>query len=254
EREAAITAAKAALADYQKEAVPKAAEAQRLQATKTAKLEAELKTYEATVPAKLAAWEKSQSTTNRWIPLNPGSLQASNGAMLTKEADLSITVSGKNEKGVLTVVADTDFTGITGVRLEVLTDDRYPQKGPGRASDGNFVLNEVELTATSKADPKSSKPVAFQAPLADFSQAGFEVAKVIDGNPNDPNSGWAVSPTTGVGHWATFETKEPVGFDKGTVLTFKLHHQFDAPYMLGRFRLSVTRVAHPVGLGLSEEL
>ena len=42
-------------------------------------------------------------------------------------------------------------------------------------------------------------------------------------------------------HWATFEPKEPIGFDGGTVLTFTLHQQFNArSYTLGRFRLSVT--------------
>ena len=55
-------------------------------------------------------------------------------------------------------------------------------------------------------------------------------------------------------HWATFETKEPVGGAGGTVLTIKLHHRFNAPqFLLGRFRLSVTRVPRPVGLGLPEE-
>ena len=55
-------------------------------------------------------------------------------------------------------------------------------------------------------------------------------------------------------HWATFETKEPVGKAGGTVLTIKLHHQFDGTqFLLGRFRLSVTRVPRPVGLGLPED-
>ena len=59
----------------------------------------------------------------------------------------------------MTIVAETDLTGITGLRLEVLTDSRLPNKGPGRATDGNFVLNELELTAAPKADPKQAKPV-----------------------------------------------------------------------------------------------
>ena len=43
--------------------------------------------------------------------------------------------------------AETDLTDITGIRLEVLTDDKLPNKGPGRASDGNFVLTELEVVA-----------------------------------------------------------------------------------------------------------
>ena len=112
----------------------------------------------------------------------------------------------RTQNGVVTISAETELTGITGLRLEVLTDSRLPNNGPGRATDGNFVLNELELTAAPKADPKQAKPVKLANALADFSQASFEVAKAIDGSPNDPDSGWAVSPATGVIHWATFET------------------------------------------------
>ncbi len=175
---------------------------------------------------------------------------------MTNEADGTIVVTGKNEKGIVTIVAETDLTDITGIRLEALTDDKLPRKGPGRAPDGNFVLTELEVSAASKADPKTAKPVSLANAQADFSQENFEVAKAIDGNANDGGTnGWAVSPTTGVVHWATFETKEPLGAAGGTVLTFKLHHQFNGNvYKLGRFRLSVTRVAKPIGLGLPEPL
>jgi hypothetical protein len=54
-------------------------------------------------------------------------------------------------------------------------------------------------------------------------------------------------------HWATFETKEAVGKPGGTVLTFHLRHMFQNIFTLGRFRLSVTRVPRPVGLGLPED-
>ncbi len=63
-----------------------------------------------------------------------------------------------------------------------------------------------------------------------------------------------MSPTTGVTHWATFETAEPVGKTGGTVITVKLHHRFNASqFTLGRFRLAVTRVPRPVALGITEE-
>jgi hypothetical protein len=57
-----------------------------------------------------------------------------------------------------------------------------------------------------------------------------------------------------VAHWATFETKEPVGKPGGTRITIKLHHRFNMPqFLIGRFRLSVTRVPRPVGLGVPED-
>ena len=255
DRLAAITAAQAALAAYEKDLAPRLSLKEKDRAARTAKLEADLKTYEATIPGKLAAWEKAQAGAiiNHWAILEPKSLTATGGASLTKEADGSITVGGTNTKGVLTFVAETDLTDITGVRLEVLADGRLPSKGPGRAPDGNFVLTELQLAAAPKATANQSKPVGLQNPLADFSQDGFEVAKAVDGNSNDAAGGWAVSPVTGVIHWATFETKEAVGKPGGTVLTFKLHHKYAGNvYQLGRFRLSVTREPKP-GLSLAED-
>jgi WD40 repeat protein/mono/diheme cytochrome c family protein len=255
QREAALAAAKAELASYEKELAPRLAEQEKQKAEKTAKLDKELKDYEATLPGKVAEWEKKQTTAVRWRVLEPQSLQATNGSKLAKEADGSITVSGPNRNGVVTIVAETDLADISGLRLEVLTDDKQPNKGPGRAPDGNFVLTEIELAAAPKADPKQAKPVKLQNPQADFSQVNFPVAAAIDGDLNNQGTGWAVSPATGVVHWATFETAGNVGHPGGTVLTVKLHHKFAGNvYALGRFRLSATRLPRPVGLGLPEPL
>ena len=184
---------------------------------------------------------------------NGQGVYTTNGSVLTKEPDGSITVSGRNVNGVVTLVVETELSGITGLRLEVLPDGRLPNRGPGRAADGNFVLNELELTAAPKADTKQARPIKLDKALADFSQENFEVAKAIDGSANDPGNGWGVSPATGVLHWATFETTEPVGGAGGTVLTFKLHHKLANIYTLGRFRLSATRSPKPVGLSLPED-
>ncbi len=254
EREATIVASKVALAAYEKELAPKTAELEKEKAAKTTQLAADLKAYEAGIPAKLAAWEKSQNLVDRWQSLDPTSLHSTTGTVLTKEADHSVTASGNSDKSVFTIVAETNLSAISGVRIEALADERYPRQGPGRAGDGNFVLSEIQITATSKADPKQVKVVSLQSPLADFSQAGFDIAKAIDGNVNEPTSGWASYPVTGVTHWATFETKEPVGFERGTIITVKLHQNYNASYQLGRFRVSVTGVAKPVGLGLPEDL
>jgi WD40 repeat protein len=256
QRQAAIATAQVALASFEKEQGPKVAEEARKKAEATAKLEADLKAYESTVLVKkMADWEKEKAASiiNRWQVVDTKSMSATNGSTLTREPDGSIVVAGANKNGVVTITAETDLTDIAGLRLEVLTDSRLPNSGPGRATDGNFVLNELELTAAPKADPKQVKPVKLANPLADFSQAALEVAKAIDGNASDPSNGWAVSPTTGVVHWATFETSQPIGAAGGTVLTFKMHHLFGEMWTLGRFRLSVTRGAKPIGLGLPEE-
>jgi hypothetical protein len=255
-RNAAIATAQTALAAYEKELTPRLAEQERKKAEATARLEADLKSYEATgLAKKLADWEKGHaaSIVNRWAVLDPKTTSSTNRSVLTKEPDGSITVSGRNKNGVVTLVVETELAGITGLRLEVLPDGRLPNKGPGRATDGNFVLNELEVTAAPKADPKQAKPVKLEKALADFSQDGFPVANAIDGNANETGNGWAVSPATGIVHWATFETAQPVGGPGGTVLTIKLHHKYADIWTLGRFRLSATRSVKPVGPSLPED-
>ncbi|MBV8555619.1 MAG: hypothetical protein JO116_08635, partial [Planctomycetaceae bacterium] len=136
-----------------------------------------------------------------------------------------------------------------------LADGRFPAGGPGRAPDGNFVLTEIEVTAAPKVDPKAMRKVALQNPLADFNQANYSIQSAIGGDPNNDGTGWAVAPSFGVTHWATFETKEPIDFEGGAVLTFMLRQNFQSNvHALGRFRISVTTATRPFGLGLSEEL
>ena len=131
---------------------------------------------------------------------------------------------------------------------------RTAQQGARPAPDGNFVLTEIEVTAAPQADPKQARPVKLKTPLADFSQEGYAVAQAIDGDSTNQGAGWAVSPTTGVPHWATFETESPIGKPGGTVITVRLHHRFNAPqFTLGRFRLAITRVPRPLGLGVTDE-
>jgi len=254
ERQAALAAAEAELAAFDRDRAPAIAQKEKERAEKVAAIEADLKAYEAQLAAKVAEWEKANAAAvvDPWVVLDAKALAASNGATLAKQPDGSILASGPSKNGEVTIAAETDLEGIVAVRLEALTDPGQPRNGPGRASDGNFVLSELQLAAAPKATPDQARPIGLHAALADFSQGEFDVAKAVDGNLDDQR-GWAVSPRTGLLHWATFQTKEPVGGPGGTVLTFKLHHRFQDPWTLGRFRISVARRAD-VGLGLPEPL
>ena len=253
-RAADLAAARADLAAFEAEIAPKVAAAEKEKAEKAAALDRDLKAYEASLPAKVDQWEKAQSTAVRWLPLQPKELKAPGGTTLAAGPDGSIVATGAVKNGTYEIVAETDLADITGVRLEALADDKLPSKGPGRSADGNFVLTELEVVAAPKADPKQMKPVKLQKALASFSQAGFPVAGTVDGDRTNQGKGWALAPAIGVTHWATFETAEPVGSAGGTVLTVKLNHFYaGGMHQIGRFRLSVTRVVKPVGLGLPED-
>lgn len=173
------------------------------------------------------------------------------------------------DKDTYTVAADTDRRGITGIRLEALSDASIPAKGPGRASNGNFVLSEftVDLISRAPADdetrtapqghstaresrPTTEKPhsVKLLNATADFSQTGYEIAKAIDGNLK---TGWAITPQEGKSHQAIFETDKPTGEAQFSRLTFKLVFDRGKNYVLGKFRLAIITRKPPFGVANS---
>src|SRR5262249_8405642 len=151
-----------------------------------------------------------------WVPLAPASMKPLSAVKLIPQEDRSILVTGSGGKGILTVTTRTNLRGITAFRLEVLAHERLPKGGPGLSPDGNFVLAEFEVTAAPADKPEQAQPVKLQNPLADFSQRNYPVATLIDNDPNNSETGWAVSPAFGVTHWATFDTKEPIDIEGGT--------------------------------------
>jgi len=86
--------------------------------------------------------------TANWTVLHPIILDSANGTTLTALRDGSILASGfLPQTDTYTIVAATDLKGITGVRLEVLTDPSLPFDGPGREPDnGNFILSEFQVS------------------------------------------------------------------------------------------------------------
>lgn len=94
--------------------------------------------------------------TANWVELAPTSAISANGATLTILGDNSVLASGFSPlTDVYTIEAVTNLTGITGVRLEALTDPSLPTGGPGRQpSAGNFVVSDFVVQATARAVPE----------------------------------------------------------------------------------------------------
>lgn len=198
------------------------------------------------------AWEKQASAAPVWTPLEVTTAKSANGASLTISPDGSVLVSGTNPAtDVYTLTARTPLERITAIRLEALPDPSLPGKGPGRAGNGNFVLNHLQVTASPAGDKyPAAAAVKFQAASADFTQDTWSVSRAIAAKI-DPKGGWAVVPKTGVPHTAVFETARDVAYPGGAAMTLTLS-QLDAEapeHTLGHFRLSVTSAARPVRAG-----
>jgi hypothetical protein len=210
--------------------------------TEITRLQRQLDTATPRLAAAQAKWEQSAAAQIAvWTTLEPAQFTSARGSTLTRQPDGSILAGGNSpETDTYTIVVNTKRTGITAFRLEVLPDKSLPGSGPGRAG-GNFVLNELRVTAGNKTTPAQAIPL--QNASADFSQTGWPVAGAIDGNTK---SGWAVAPQFGKAHVAVFETKQNMGFQGGCTLTFTLDQNFGGQHTLGRFRLSATTAPRPV--------
>jgi hypothetical protein len=215
-------------------------------AAKIQKIEPQLAGAWPEVDVAQAAWEQSARDANQdtWTTLDPAEFRSAGGATLKKLDDKSLLASGENPAvETYTVIARTDRKHITGLRLEVLPDDSFAGKGPGRSVNGNLVLTNVKLGIGQAGDAAAARPVVFKSASADFSQKDFPVANAIDA---DLKSGWAIDSETGKPHTAIFEIDPPVAEDTDVTLTVTL--DFQSPFgqhQCGKFRLAVTAAKNP---------
>ncbi|HUG93703.1 MAG TPA: DUF1553 domain-containing protein [Planctomycetaceae bacterium] len=203
----------------------------------------------------MTAWEQALSEQARqavgWTVLEPGDLASEKGSVLAAQDDRSIFVDFTiPPNDTFVVSAEVPLERVTAIRLEALTHASSPNKGPGRADNGNFVLSEFEVygsrdgaaSATANgAENGSPERISIARAVADHSQEGYAVADAIDGNPK---TGWAINVRRGslnVDREAIFFLAAPVENARGTQVTFKLRHEHKDPkYLIGRFRLSVS--------------
>ncbi len=192
-------------------------------------------------------FDQELSTASTWTVLDPVETNVQGESQLKRQDDGSLKSTGTvaaQETYVFTFEAKSKLTGF---RLEALTDDELPAKGPGLAPNGNFVLTEFKV-AMLGANEKVM-PVKVASAVADHSQSGHEIAMAIDGKDA---SGWAVLPQIGQPHEAIFELAAPLGagspaFGKAG-LPFTVTLEFKSQYPqhgIGRLRVSGTSVEKP---------
>jgi hypothetical protein len=218
---------------------------------------AAFESYKATLDDKQKAYEESlrAQKPTEWTTLEITKAESKQGStpaaakaagMLTINDDGSILAAGKTDTvDIYTVVGSATLKGpITAIRLEALTDKALPKNGPGKAENGNFVLNEFKLTSRplDKPDDKP-KTVRLNNPQATIQQDGFPVNNAID---NNPDTGWAIAPGVGKNQSALFRFAAPVAVpDDGIEFTVVLDQRYKDNHKLGKFRLSVTADKNP---------
>ena len=112
----------------------------------------------------------------RWETLRPVEVKTGTGEIPRVLNDGSVLFAAPGpDSDACTFTFDLDATGIDRVRLEALTDDSLPNKGPGRVPHGNFVLSEIVITAAPRTAPEKVVPVPIASATADAEQEKFPV-------------------------------------------------------------------------------
>ena len=164
---------------------------------------------------------QSEGSTDEWRLLEDGSL-------LITGADPPAT-------DTYSVVIREIPRDIHAIRLDALTHDDLPGRGPGRGSADrpNFVLHE--LTAELENADGDRRLLEFSTAWSDFSQQNWAAAGAVDG---ESKTGWAIAPQFGRDHFLVAVLREPLQAEAGAVLRVRLQQQFGSARTLGRFRLT----------------
>lgn len=258
-RDEAVLAATTALKTYEPQALDaeKAAVAAREAAIQQAA--AAVKAREEALGASLATWVHPHLTPEApaWHPVRLVKASASAaGTSLVSQPDNSILATGTLANGDYTLEVDPSVGRLTGVVVEVLPDERLPSGGPGRASNGNFVLNQLGATWSSLADSAQTGTLEFGPARASYTQANFAPEDVVK-PALDAGKGWALEGAPTGRHSATFALKAPLDHPQGVRLTLALRFRSaDNQHVLGRFRLWVTSAVDPLvsGMGVPEDV
>jgi WD40 repeat protein/tetratricopeptide (TPR) repeat protein len=175
--------------------------------------------------------EENESAT-RWAVLRPTEMKSKRGATLSMLPDESVLASGKNPLGDgYTIVAPTQVTQVSAIRLEALTHESLPNQGPGRSETtrGNFSMVDFTITATTPGT---------QARRIEVSRVAAD-HHYLELTPNH----WNVEGGQGRSHIKVDLAKQPVECKDGTRLEVQMEFSPEAAWPLqnlGRFRLSVS--------------
>lgn len=200
-----------------------------------AEYDAKLNEFESVVlKERINAWAASLVVQPKWDAIAWNDASSTAGAVMTLNDDGSFLVSGN--KNFDKYILRTKVKQLSALKLEVLPDPSLPMNGPGRASDGNFVLSEFIVKAARADKPMETVTIPLLEPQADFSQNDWNIKSAIDGNSS---SGWGIAPQFGKGHEAIFLLSEPLTGDGEWIVTVELDHQFPSKeHSIGKFRLT----------------
>ena len=180
----------------------------------------------------------SKATENpTFASLELGKITGPKGVTFSKDENTgTILVGGTNAASGTYRIEGTipEGTQVTGIKLEVLPDPSLPKNGPGRVEHGNFVLNQILLTANGK------RQIFADAEATHWQQKTWKVTGAIDDNAKTKTdgTGWAIGPQYGKENHAVFGLATPIKAEKATPVVIELVQNYGTQHMIGKFRIT----------------
>jgi cytochrome c553 len=186
-------------------------------------------------------WEKTLAgaRVHSWTALEPVSASAKNGTrVLIQGNDFSIIAAGPGApKDTYTARYKTPLKNITALRLEAVTFEELPRRGPGRAANGGFAVTELSVF------DEAGRRIKLRNASASTAE-GSSPGAAIDGK--DGGRAWSLAAADGDSYRLVAETAQPIGSGEETALTVVIHQNKGDGRTLGRFRMSASADAPPV--------
>ena len=197
----------------------------------SAKLEAEKSNTAEAFQSWLA---ELQLRSDLFRPIVPDSAVAESGADISIAEQGQLLVSGNSpaaDNYVITFAPPTNRLG--AIQLQLLPHDSFPQKGPGRAANGNLVITKVVLS-------QGERIAKWGTATASFSQDGFPAENLAKGNTR----GWAIMPKMGQAQTLVLTLAEPFTVEpEGPPMTLRIEQQHGTNHTLGHFQIAATSQA-----------
>ncbi|MEY2410936.1 MAG: hypothetical protein QOF48_3606 [Verrucomicrobiota bacterium] len=190
-----------------------------------------------------ARWNEKLSAGWNVLEATRAKSAMSNGATLRVLEDKSILAENENPESDTYEIRFKPGAGmLAALRLETVPSDSLPKKGAARSDDGRFRLSEFEAEWIANPADTNSKPkkLKFTQAVADTSEAGFEIAKAVDGKAD---TGWGVAAdAVAEPHVALFALAEPIKVTTNSELRATLRYDASkSRRAIGHFKIAAAQ-------------
>ena len=181
--------------------------------------------------------ELGSAQTAKWLPVRYAHHRTSSNLSLKRLPDNSLLVDkSARRKEAYDLKISTDLKTVAALRLRTLPDNSLPKKGPGTASNGNFVLTNLTVTI-------DGKPIRLKAAFADHEQPDYPASHIID---RDEKTGWAIN--IGRGQKAKMNAEHEVTFLFEKPIATNLKQARDMVRVCQKKNISLERFIYALGI------